>query len=46
MIKSADNLVDDRWVALIRSWAYKPYSIEGRAVPFCHAMRIEARATL
>ncbi len=46
VIKSADNLVDDRWVALIRSWAYKPYSIEGRAVPFCHPMRIEARATL
>ena len=44
--KSADNLVDYCWVALIRSWAYKPYSIEGGAVPFCHPMRIEARATL
>lgn len=46
VLKSADQLVDDRWVALIRSWEYRPYSIEGRAVPFCHAMRIEARAAL
>jgi hypothetical protein len=44
IIKSADALVDDRWLAVIRSWQYRPYSIEGRAVPFCHAMRIEARA--
>jgi TonB family protein len=44
IVKSADALVDDGWMQTIRRWQYRPYSIEGRAVPFCHAMRIEARA--
>jgi len=46
VLKSADQLVDDSWVALIQSWEYRPYSVQGRPVPFCHAMRIEARVAL
>jgi hypothetical protein len=46
VLRSADQLVDNGWSNIIRRWEYRPYSIDGRAVPFCHAARIEVRATL
>jgi outer membrane biosynthesis protein TonB len=46
VIKSADQLVDNSWCEIIHRWEYRPYSIDGRAVPFCHAARIEVRSQL
>jgi protein TonB len=43
-IKAADPLVDADWIAKMRTWRYRPYSINGRPVPFCHPMRLEVRA--
>jgi periplasmic protein TonB len=40
MLKSADPLVDQDWMAKIRSWQYRPYSVDGRPVAFCHPARI------
>lgn len=44
IMKSADPLVDNDWIATIRRWQYRPYEVSGRPVPFCHAARIEIRA--
>jgi hypothetical protein len=44
VLKSADPLVDQSWAAVIRTWEYRPYSVAGHAVAFCHAARIEVRA--
>jgi hypothetical protein len=44
IMKSADPLVDQAWSDVIRTWEYRPYSIGGQAVSFCHAARIEIRA--
>jgi hypothetical protein len=46
VLKSADALVDDDWLAVIRRWEYRPYSLDGRAIPFCHAARISVTAQL
>jgi protein TonB len=46
VLKSADALVDQTWSQIIARWEYRPYSIEGRPIPFCHAARIEVRAQL
>jgi hypothetical protein len=46
VLKSADPLVDDKWMAVIGRWEYRPYSVAGRPVPFCHATRIEVRTSL
>jgi hypothetical protein len=45
VLKSADPMVDGEWINVIRRWEYRPFSIEGRAVPFCHASRIEVRGS-
>jgi periplasmic protein TonB len=44
MLRPADPLVNDMWMAKIKTWKYKPYSVNGRAVPFCHPARIEVRS--
>jgi protein TonB len=44
ILKSADKLVDNEWMAKIRTWQYRPYSINGRPVPFCHPMRLEVQS--
>jgi protein TonB len=44
MIKPADPLVNDTWMAKLKSCPYKPYSVNGRAVPFCHPVRLEVRS--
>ena len=41
IIRVADPLVDPDWISKIRLWEYRPYSIDGRNVPFCHATRIQ-----
>jgi protein TonB len=46
ILKSADALVDHSWSEIIHRWEYRPYSIEGRPVAFCHAARIEVRSQL
>lgn len=46
VLKSADSLVDDDWLATIRRWEYRPYSLDGRNIPFCHAARISVTAQL
>jgi protein TonB len=44
IIKSADPLVDQDWVGKIRGWQYRPYSVDGRPVPFCHPARIVVKS--
>jgi hypothetical protein len=44
IMKSADPLVDQAWSDVIRTWEYRPYSVGGQTVSFCHAARIEVRA--
>jgi periplasmic protein TonB len=44
IIKPADPLVNDDWMAKLKSCPYRPYSVNGRAVPFCHPVRLEVRS--
>jgi hypothetical protein len=45
VMKPADPLVDADWQAKMRLWKYKPYSVNGRAVPFCTPVRVQVTAT-
>jgi protein TonB len=45
VIKPADPLVEGAWIAKIRTWQYRPYSINGRPVPYCYPMRLEVRSS-
>ena len=44
VLKSAHRLVDDQWVAILRTLQHKPYMIGGRVVPYCYPMRLEVRS--
>jgi periplasmic protein TonB len=44
IVKSADPLVDHDWMAKIKGWRYRPYSVDGRPVPFCHPARIVVKS--
>jgi hypothetical protein len=44
LVKSADPLVNNDWMAKIRTWEYRPYSVDGRPVPFCHPARIVVKS--
>jgi periplasmic protein TonB len=44
ILKSADQLVDKDWSALLKTVPHKPYSIGGRPVPYCYPMRLEVRS--
>jgi periplasmic protein TonB len=44
ILRSADALVDSNWSQVIQRWEYRPYSMDGRPVAFCHTARIEVRA--
>lgn len=44
VIKPADPLVNDDWMAKLRSCPYKPYSVNGRPVPFCHPVRVQVQS--
>jgi Gram-negative bacterial TonB protein C-terminal len=43
VIKSADWRVDPSWMATIKRWRYRPFTIDGKPVPFCYPMRLEVR---
>jgi protein TonB len=45
VMKPADPLVDNDWIGKIKQWKYKPYSVNGRAVPFCSPVRVQVTAT-
>jgi hypothetical protein len=44
VVKPADALVDAPWIQKIKTWQYRPYSINGRPVPYCYPMRLEVRS--
>jgi hypothetical protein len=44
IIKPADPLVDADWLAKMKRWQYRAYTVGGKAVPFCHVTRVEVRA--
>jgi hypothetical protein len=44
MLKSAHRLVDEPWVAILRTLQHKPYSIGNRPVPYCYPLRLEVRS--
>ncbi|HEY0709782.1 MAG TPA: hypothetical protein VGG33_23415 [Polyangia bacterium] len=44
VVKSADPLVDNDWIGKIKLWEYRPYSVNGRAVPFCSPIRLQVTA--
>jgi len=44
VLKSADKLVDNEWVALLKTYQHRPYSIGGRPVPYCYPLRLEVRS--
>jgi protein TonB len=41
IIKSMDPAVDALLVDKIKTWKYKPFSIDGRPTPFCYNLRYE-----
>ena len=45
VMKPADPLVDNDWMAKMKLWKYKPYSVNGRPVPFCTPVRVQVTAT-
>jgi periplasmic protein TonB len=46
VIKGADPLADAEWMAKIRTWKYRPYSINGRPVPYCYPLRLTLSSQL
>jgi protein TonB len=44
ILKSADKLVDNEWVALLKTLQHRPYSIGGRPVPYCYPMSLQVRS--
>jgi hypothetical protein len=45
VVKPADALVEGPWIQKIKTWQYRPYSINGRPVPYCYPMRLEVRSS-
>jgi protein TonB len=41
VIRSADPILDPVIVAVIKTWRYQPFSVNGRPVPFCTNVRYE-----
>jgi protein TonB len=44
ILKGADPTLDPNIIAAVRSWRYKPYTVDGRPVPFCTNVRYEIAA--
>jgi hypothetical protein len=44
MLRSAHPLVDDQWMALIRRYEHRPYTINGVPVVYCYPLRLEVRS--
>jgi outer membrane biosynthesis protein TonB len=38
-IKGTDPLFDPEILAKIKTWRYKPYTVDGRPQPFCYNLR-------
>lgn len=36
--------LDQRWIATMKTWRYRPYSVDGKPVPFCHPVRLQVKA--
>jgi protein TonB len=45
ILKGADPLVDPEIVSKLKLWKYRPYSVDGRPVPFCTNVRYVMSAT-
>jgi hypothetical protein len=43
VIKSAHRLVDDEWVAVMRTVEHRPYLINGKPIFYCYPVRLEVR---
>jgi hypothetical protein len=43
-VKSAHRLVDADWMARIRHYRHRPYSINGVPVPYCYPLRLEVHS--
>jgi protein TonB len=41
ILKGADPTLDPNIISAVRSWRYKPYTVDGRPVPFCTNVRYE-----
>jgi periplasmic protein TonB len=41
LIRGADSTLDPLVVATLKTWRYRPYSVNGRPVPFCTNVRYE-----
>jgi hypothetical protein len=41
ILKSADPTLDPTIVAVLSTWRYQPYTLDGRPVPFCTTVRYE-----
>jgi protein TonB len=44
IIKGADPTVDPSIVSTLKTWRYKPMTVDGRPVPFCYNVRYEISA--
>lgn len=44
LVKKADPLIDDQIVEKVSTFRYKPYSLDGRPVPFCYVLRYSIAA--
>jgi len=44
VLKSADRMVDNDWVAIMRTLKHRPYKIGGQPVPYCYPLRLEVRS--
>jgi hypothetical protein len=44
ILRSADPLVDGDWTAVIRRWQYRPFTLKGRATPFCYPLTLEVQS--
>ena len=41
LIRGADGTLDPLVLAMLKTWRYRPYSVNGRPVPFCTNVRYE-----
>lgn len=44
-IKPADPEAEESWRATIRRWKHRPYTLDGKAEPYCYPLRLEVRAS-
>ena len=41
LLRGADPTLDPLVIATLQTWRYRPYSVNGRPVPFCTNVRYE-----